>query len=504
MDSLQEILITFSKEDTKEFKSFVNRQRKIKNRKDYELFKILLNGDNLHQEEIVQSIYGGKNIEAYHGLRKSLTKQIIQFIMMKQLQDDQTATAAVSGYMSVSRYLFENKSFKTAWKYLKKAEEQALTFELYEQLQQVYNLQVKFSETPFSPDLKEIIRKHKENKVLAEQDERAAIAFSIIKSRLNSYKLTGKSIPFDEIIKHILESYDLSQDFYSRPKLFYQIMSVFRSAVVAKKDYYSFEPFIIGNYQKFILKTGFKRKDNEYKALLLYMIAQTLYRNKKFEDSLGYSSQLKEVIEQMTQSQTIDILFKHSMLSAANSFFTGKIADAINMLESNMSNPIMNKNVQDSLNLKLNLSFYWLYAGEPQKANRILLSVSHTNKWCEKIMGKEWVLKKDLLEMIIQYELNNDDLALNKIRSIERVYGFLKENDQYQRVQVYLQLCKEIFLNPDIAKTKDFYDKVEYSFDWIPMQLEDLQAVMYYAWFKSKMTGIDRYKTLVELTQLIN
>jgi hypothetical protein len=504
MDSLTEIIKTFSEEDCKEFKAFVNRQRKISHRKDYELFSTLQKNPDSKQEEIIQSVYKINNVEAYHGLRKSLTRQLTQFIMIKQLQNDQSSASAISGLLSLSRYLFENKSYKIAWKYLKKAEEQALTNELYELLQQVYNLQIAFAESPYAPELKEIIRKHRENKILAEQDERSSLAFSIIKSRLLNYRKTGKSIPFDEIIKQILDSYDLNQDFYSRPKLFYQVMTVFRSSIIARKDYYSFEPFIIGNYQKFLKKTGFKPKDNEYRASILYMIAQTLYRNKKFEESKAYSAQLKDVIEQMPQTLKNDFLVKHSMLSAANNFFTGKIIEAIQILESIARTPSLNKNLQDSLNLKLNISFYKLYANENHDANKILLTISHTNKWCEKIMGIEWVLKKDLLEMIIQFELNNDDLALNKIRSIERTYNIIKDHEQYQRVLVYLQLCREIFSDPEVATSTKFMDKVEQSFDWIPMQQEDLQAVMYYAWFKSKITGKDRYETLLELAQLIN
>ena len=131
------------------------------------------------------------------------------------------------------------------------------------------------------------------------------------------------------------------------------------------------------------------------------------------------------------------------------------------------------------------------------------MSVGHTNTWLEKIMGIEWVLKKDLLEMIVQYDMGNDDIALNKIRSIERAYDMIKDNEQYQRVLVYLQLCREIFMNPASAKTKEFYDRVDVSFDWIPMQQEDLQAVMYYAWFKSQMTGDDRYEILLALIKVI-
>jgi hypothetical protein len=504
MDSLAEIIKTFSEESIKDFKIFINRERKIKDRKDLELFNVLLKNPNAGQEEIIHAIYGKNNVEAYHALRKYLTRQITQYIMVTQMQNDQSAAAGISGLISISRYMFDYKSYKTAWKHLKKAEDLASSNEHYELLQQIYNVQLQFSDMPFAPDLKEIIRKHKENKAYVDQDEKGAIAFGIIKKRLNEFRLTGKNIQFEEITRQIIGSYDLEQDIYSRPRLFYQIMSLFRSAVIAKKDYYTFEPFIIKNYQRFLLKTGFKPKDNIYKSSLLYMIAQTLYRNKKFDDAQKYLAQLKDILDQMPQVHSIDLLIKHYLLFAATDFFSGKKGEAIALLQQVNESTILGKNIPDALNLKLNLGFYLLYDRNAPEANKILMNIAHSNNRCEKIMGKEWVLKKDILETLVQYDLGNDDIALNKIRSVERTYDFLKENEQYQRVLVFLQLCRKLFLNPHDAKTPEFYSHVDTSFDWIPMQQEDLQAVMYYAWFKSKMTEQAAYETLLNLTRNID
>jgi ABC-type multidrug transport system fused ATPase/permease subunit len=85
----------------------------------------------------------------------------------------------------------------------------------------------------------------------------------------------------------------------------------------------------LGYYQKFLSKTGFKPKDNEYKAGILYMIAQTMYRNKKFEDASNYLDQFKEVLEQMPQMQSNDLFNKYYLLSSAISFFTGKLSLAL-------------------------------------------------------------------------------------------------------------------------------------------------------------------------------
>lgn len=44
-----------------------------------------------------------------------------------------------------------------------------------------------------------------------------------------------------------------------------------------------------------------------------------------------------------------------------------------------------------------------------------------------------------------------------------------------------------------------YLEKVETSFEWIEKEKEDLQAMSYYAWLKSKMTKRDFYEVLLEL-----
>jgi hypothetical protein len=78
---------------------------------------------------------------------------------------------------------------------------------------------------------------------------------------------------------------------------------------------------------------------------------------------------------------------------------------------------------KDQLTAQLSLGFTYFTQSAFGKANRVLMSTKRSDKWCESKMGREWVLKKNLGELIIQYELGNIDLTLNKIKSIERIFG---------------------------------------------------------------------------------
>ena len=115
-------------------------------------------------------------------------------------------------------------------------------------------------------------------------------------------------------------------------------------------------------------------------------------------------------------------------------------------------------------------------------------------------MGKEWVLKKNLGELIIQYEFGNPDLALEKLKAIEKYFKDLLVQPIYKNVAVFLQLLEQLILQPDGATRKAFLKQVEEGLEFVPIEKEDLQSISYYAWLKSKMVNRSYYYVLLELT----
>jgi len=127
--------------------------------------------------------------------------------------------------------------------------------------------------------------------------------------------------------------------------------------------------------------------------------------------------------------------------------------------------------------------------------------MGRTDNSFEKNMGVEWRIKKNMIDVIYQYELGRTEIALDRILSIERIHKNLLRTNQYSRISVFLGLVKRIIKNPLIEDEEEFFNRVESPFVWIEMEQEDLQAVSYYAWLKSKMTKQKFYDVLRELMQ---
>lgn len=502
MDDLKITIDTLSAEDKKEFSYFIQRQKNKRHRKDYELFALLQAQKPYKPQELIGRLYPKEpNPVAYYALRKRLMQHLTDFIVLKHMEADPTAGSSVMGMLAVAKYLFGVRVDRLAWNMLRKAEKLAAANEQFDLLNTIYNVQIEKAASEFADDLDEIIRKRNENKLAADEDERANIANSIITRQLEAARRHGRDLQLDTTIQAVLKKYGLTEAVSQRPALFYKLMSIARSSVLARKDFYSFEPYIISQYERVQATHGFSPAHQSYKISLLYMIAHVLYRNRKFAQSNHYLAELYQTIGGEGKSFYQAFYAKYVFLKAANEAFLNNLAGSVALIEDllHQKNQVLTQ--RDSLTACLGLGFLYFSQGAYQKANRVLLGINHSDKWCEKIMGKEWLLKKCLGELILQYEFGNPDLALDKLKSVMKNFQDLLAQPVYANVRAFLQLLEQFFLQPDAATRRAFLQYVESVLNFVPAEREDLQAISYYAWLKSKMVSRPYYNVLLELVR---
>jgi len=501
MDALLQIIQTFSKSDVSEFTSFINRQKHKKNRKDLELFWLFQKEGALKQEEVLMRLYPDGNRVAYHALRKKLIKHLCDYIFFKQLREDDTAETQIAAYISLARYLMDYGIISSAWKYLKKAEQMAVNAELFSLANQILRIQLEMPLRELNQEIDQLIDKKEKYFKLAIEDDRADTAYKIIQYYLKTSKTQFDGPDMHMVIKKTLSDYELNKALSRRPSMVYKLMSIARSAAKLGKDYYSFEPLLLSYYTKMELSHQPKARDKVYVARLQYMIAHTLFRNKKFAQSLDYLLILREQLRGIVRTEYVKLLPRFTQLFCATRFFTGHIDEAIRIADATFMEKLKLQ-PEDVLNLKLNQAIYHFFNRDFKVAARILISIGHSNTWCTKVAGVEWVIKKDLLEIFIQFELGHLDIASNKVRSILRQKDRFVTLPQFERVMVFLKLVKLVIDDPSVAETADFDRAVEQGFDWIPIEREDLHASVYYAWLKSKIVKADAYTVLLDLISI--
>lgn len=497
MDKLQELINTLSEDDKREFRIFINRQKSKKQRKDLDLFE-LINKQTL-ATEIQNKLYATPNKVAYHTLRKRLLKHLTDFIVLKQIDHDTTATSSIAGLISLATYLFKHQSDEFAWRTLKKAEKIALDNEHYELLNNIYHLQIDSSESEFSPDINSIYKKWKKNKQLVDENEKANIAYNFIKQELNKVKMKAQDKDIEKIIDKLLKKYGLNNLVFQRPQILYKVLDLTRKVLLSKKDFYSLEPYIIKTYEQLTATHGFSKRDHFYKINILYMISHILYRNRKFEASNTYLKLMHQAMQEYGSSYHQQFHPKYVMLQAANYTYINENKKSIETLTSISGKELKKMSIENQLNIRMNLAVFYGNEMLYKNANQILQTFNHSDNWLEKKMGVEWVLKKNLVEIMLQYELGNIDIVLNRIRTFESNYAQLFNHPIYSRVSLFIKTIKTILDTPNIIQNKVFIEEVKDTLVRQDSQHEDLQAMAFYAWLKAKMTNKNYYEVLLNI-----
>jgi hypothetical protein len=165
----------------------------------------------------------------------------------------------------------------------------------------------------------------------------------------------------------------------------------------------------------------------------------------------------------------------------------------------------------------LQLSFHYFAEGQFHKANHTLISIGRTDHWLEEHLGLEWLLNRNVGEMLIQIELGNPDLALNRLHAIDRTLReqfpatpaaetstpgtTVAAGGPYRYVLSYLALVRKIIHDPAVARTPAFAARVA-ELPSFPLEREDLQARSFYAWLRARMLGQPYYVALLEVGEL--
>ena len=516
MDDLRTTLLTLSPEDRRDFDAFMLRQRrKTVGRLDSQLFALLTRPGELSSTQLIARLYpAAPNPVAYYALRKRLLRQLADYLLLRQRQLDTTAASSVRGQLTLAQYLFEAGIPRLAWGMLCKAEKLARANEQYESLNAVYNLQIQHADSPHAEALPGIIARRHANKRAADEEERANIADSLLRLRLREARVRGRSaVPFDAIMHEILAEYDLQEAFARSPSLLSRLMSIARSGMLVRRDFASFAPFIERCYKLMERRHGFAPAQRGYQLKLLYMLAHALYRSRQFAASVAYLEQGRALLAAAPSRQFAEFGPRFTMMLAANYAFLRRNAEGIGLLEKTLRRapPLP---VADDLTARLQLTFHYFAEGLFHKANHTLMSIARTDHWLEQQLGLEWLLNRNLGEMLIQLELGNPDLALSRLQAIERTLreqfpATLAEpagpaaaslaGGAYRYVLSYLVLVRKIIDDPAAARHPDFAQKVAELPTFLPLEREDLQARSFYAWLYARMLGRPYYEVLLEV-----
>ncbi|EDP72235.1 hypothetical protein FBALC1_14077 [Flavobacteriales bacterium ALC-1] len=498
MIALKSIIDTFNPEEQLKFIAYLEQKNKRKDTKNIQLFKLLVRGDQ-DSKSICNQLYKTTQSNAYHALRKRLFQSLIDFTANKNLEDENSIDMQIIKYILASRTYLLQKNYDIAYKILDKAERLADEHLLFPILNEIYHTKIQYAPNYSKIDLEALILRQKENQKKHQLEDQLNIVYAKLKSVLNAISYEGEIINFEHIIQDTLKGYNISLNESLSFKSLYQIIAIANISALVTTQYFQIEDFVLNSYK--ILKSK-KETDKQlyYQIHIVYIIANTLFRNKKFKTSLRYINEMEELMRSKRSFYYKDFILKKALVKALNLNYSNQQEKAIKLVESIIK--IKHKDIESLLDLHLSLFMFYFQKEDFLKAKSISSQFYHTDQWYIKKAGIDWVIKKNIAEILLYIELKEDDLLYSRLKSFKRRYtSYLKQIDQI-RILAFLNFAEQYYIKPKSVATKEFKNKLEVSFQWTSVIEEDIFVMSFYAWLKNKMEKRNLYETTLRLIKI--
>ncbi|WP_111685364.1 hypothetical protein [Winogradskyella tangerina] len=495
MIALNSIVNTFNHEEQQKFIGYLQQRNKRKDTKNIQLFKLMCIPE-MTSKSICQQLYQKDHCNAYHALRKRLFQSLIDFTANKNLEDENSIDMQIIKYILASRTYLLQKNYDIAYKILDKAELLADEHLLYPILNEIYHTKIQYAPNYSKINLEELIKKQQENRVKHQLEDQLNIVYAQLKKVLDTFVYKGEALNFEEELESILANSNIELNKSLSFKSLYQILAIANISASITRNYFEIENFVLKSYS--ILKNK-KETDKQlyYQIRIVYIIANTLFRNKKFEESLKYINEMEELMTLKKGLYYKEFILKKTLVEALNYNYLEFQDHAIGLVDDIIKKK--HHDIESLLDLHLSLLMFYFQQEDFQKAKTVLSKFYHTDKYYIEKAGIDWVIKKNLTEILLYIEIKDEDLLQSRIKSFKRNYSkYLKETGQ-ERILKFLNFSEQLYNHPNLIKNKTFAKKIRITLETTSTLSEDIFVISFYSWLKSKLTKQSIFSTTLEL-----
>lgn len=446
MDALATLINLLGDQDKKDFKAFMRKKNKRHDVKNILLFELLNTDDINGLEKLLKKT---KSRDSYHALRKRLHDNLLLFLSQKTFESNNSQASEVMRLIVVSRFLLENDVDKTAFKCLVKAEQIATKLEQYNLLNDILLLKINYAHSEASENLEDLTTRFMVNQQHMQREAKLNLAYAFLRQEMREVNLKGKVVNLATLMLGTIRKYQIAVKDLMNYKSIYQILFIANEYAAIHQDY-SFIERYIQRIQHFI--QGKKKADEShlfYQLHVLYFLANFHLRNRSFEKSAEYLSEMKNQMEQHRFHES-QFYPRHQLLSALNLYFTGRGGEGTAVLMKALEMTTKKTKQEDIEDLRICLTMF-LSLQDDRSCLRHLALFQHTDQWYEKKMGMLWTIRKNLMEVLVHAQFGHIELAVSRLSSFKRRYsGFLTETHE-ERVLHFASLVEKYFNKPDIV-----------------------------------------------------
>ena len=482
MNDLISLINSFNSDEVSAFLAFAKARNQRTDVKNIELFQFIQQGARV---DLDIKIYGKPNKNALHALKNRLKESLIDFTAINGFASESQEEMQLFKLVLAARIFLEREQYGLGFKMLKKAASMAIALESYVVLQEVYYTQVQYAHLNDAMSLEETITAYKENEKRYLAESRLVMAYATVQKALKTHPTNVY-----KVIKTQLDLFQISIDQQLSFKSLYQLMNIATEAATLKSDYAGVSIFMNHIYDIVELKKYQAAKHLYYHCEILYLMAGACFRNKDFNRSQFLINELDQEIIKQKGKYKKQFEERVLLLKALNYNYTGNAALAIKEVSSLKKVP---------LRIQLAHATFLFQQDKPQEARRVMNSFMHSDRFYEKKEDLLWVLKKNVLEILIYMELNQPDLVESKMRSFKKKFRSRLLDLKEDRVLAFMSLLRLYFEHPFQITEDSFKKKVTAAFTYKTVDREDIFIMSFYAYLKAKMENKSIYSATLEL-----
>jgi len=494
MDSLSELVNLLNSTDKKLFRQYLQRKNKRGDVKNLALLDLLETDDISSLNKLYKP---AKNNDAYHALRKRLQDNLLLFLSQKTFESSHSDTYDALRLVVVGRFLLENDVVKVAFKCLDKAERLAEDLEQFNLLNELLQLKLQYAHLEGAEDLETLTARFMQNQSRMESDAKLNMAYAFLRQELQEIHLEGKIVNLSTLIITTIRKYKISVQELMTYKSIYQILFIANEYAAIQQNYGLIERYVNRTNQFMQGQSHKKQSYLFYHISILYFLANFHLRRKNFAGSTPY---LKEMMDLMaTDSRYYEVFYlRHQLLAALNLFFTGFANDAIVLLQQSLSNTKQRSKPEDMEDLRICLAMFLALCNDRGSLKQLTL-LTRTDAWYEKKMGMLWTIRKNLMEILVQAQFGNIELAVSRLNSFRRRYKKYLLKTSEERVLLFLRLVEKHLQNPDVI-FEPAYTKAVLSLA-ASAENNDIFTLSFIAWLIARWEKKTAYKVVLALIQ---
>ncbi len=462
--------------------------------KEEQLFTLLRKDVGLSPDDIARQLYGKPNRNAYHTLRKRLQRKLYYYLQFRNADGQGDVRLDATLAIGAATQLIRTDRADAAAKLLQKSRAVARKANDYEGSLAILRHEIRHADV-LGLDYLPMLDEWKELHNLVSIMQRVDVAYSLLRLKLREVRVTGQLRSLDALVRVELDSLGIDLDQDLPADVVYRMMEIIRMAIIATKEYHQFDPLITQTHRHLVESGKLGDHEPALQTGFAYMIAHTKFRARKLDEALLWTEQLNQLIQHQRTAENRHYIARYYLLRAAIMNYAGRNTEAIALLEFALEQPELV--TADRMNMLLNLCVYLFQVDELKRARQVLQSIDTQERKLERLMGREWLFKKSMIEMILLVEANHTDLIFNRLRSVKRLYKELLNDPINDWMGTFISAMELMLKDPLQQNNERVLKELDAMLNHWPVNREDLHAMTFRCWLKSRVEGLNYYLELI-------